>query len=84
MPYDLYYHSRIQGRGEFVRLALEQAGADYIDWARRPESGGGGAPSVFAMMDEKGGAMPPYAPPILKDGRAGRARESASSSARSS
>ena len=35
MRYDLYYWPSIQGRGEFVRLALEDAGADYVDVARR-------------------------------------------------
>jgi glutathione S-transferase len=29
MRYDLYYWSGIQGRGEFIRLALEDAGAGY-------------------------------------------------------
>ena len=36
MRYKLYYWPEIQGRGEFVRLALEDAGADYVDVARRP------------------------------------------------
>ena len=35
MRYELYYWPEIQGRGEFVRLALEEAGADYVDVARR-------------------------------------------------
>ena len=34
MLYELYYWPGIQGRGEFVRLALEDAGADYVDVAR--------------------------------------------------
>ena len=34
MRYELYYWSSIQGRGEFVRLALEEAGANYVDVAR--------------------------------------------------
>ena len=34
MPYELYYWTGIQGRGEFMRLALEDARADYIDVAR--------------------------------------------------
>jgi glutathione S-transferase len=38
MPYALYYWDGIQGRGEFVRLALEEAGADYIDVTRGPTS----------------------------------------------
>ena len=36
MKYELYYWPSIQGRGEFIRLALEDAGADYVDVARRP------------------------------------------------
>jgi glutathione S-transferase len=36
MRYELYYWPSIQGRGEFIRLALEDAGADYVDVARRP------------------------------------------------
>jgi glutathione S-transferase len=68
MAYQLYYHARIQGRGEFVRLALEEAGADYVDIGRMPEDLGGGQGAVLAMMGEAGGAQPPFAPPILKDG----------------
>jgi glutathione S-transferase len=63
-PYELYYWPSIQGRGEFVRLALEEAGAPYVDVAR----GKGG---VKAMMKTMGGdkTMPPmFAPPFLKDG----------------
>ena len=41
MPYELFYWPSIQGRGEFVRLALEEAGADYVDVAR--ETGPGAA-----------------------------------------
>ena len=37
MKYELYYWPGIQGRGEFVRLALEDAGAEYVDVARRPK-----------------------------------------------
>ena len=35
MRYELYYWPTVQGRGEFVRLALEEAGADYVDVGRR-------------------------------------------------
>jgi glutathione S-transferase len=64
MRYQLYYWPEIQGRGEFVRLALEEAGAAYEDVARAP----GGMPQMLAIMrgDEK---RPPYAPPFLKAGR---------------
>ena len=37
MRYELYYWAGIQGRGEFVRLALEEAGAEYVDVAREDE-----------------------------------------------
>ena len=37
MRYELYYWPSIQGRGEFVRLALEDAGVEYVDVARRPK-----------------------------------------------
>ena len=49
MRYELYYWPSIQGRGEFVRLALEEAGADYVDVARRP--GKNGMPAMLALLD---------------------------------
>ncbi len=67
MRYDLYYWPTIQGRGEFVRLALEEAGADYIDVARRP--GKSGVPAMMKLIDRKGTVHPPYAPPFLKAGK---------------
>ena len=63
MRYELYYWPEIQGRGEFIRLALEEAGADYVDVARR----GSGADAMMRMMDS--GTRPPYAPPYLKAGK---------------
>jgi len=62
MSYELYYWPSIQGRGEFVRLALEEAGADYVDVAREPQ----GVAAMMRMMDRA--AHPPFAPPFLKDG----------------
>ena len=53
MRYQLYYWPSIQGRGEFVRLALEEAGADYVDVARKPESEGGGRPAVQRMLEQQ-------------------------------
>jgi glutathione S-transferase len=67
MRYELYYWPTIQGRGEFVRLALEEAGADYIDVARRP--GQRGVPSLTKLMDDKRSKRPPYAPPFIKAGK---------------
>ena len=37
MRYELYYWPSIQGRGEFIRLTLEEAGADYVDVARKSD-----------------------------------------------
>jgi len=68
MPYKLYYWDGIQGRGEFVRLALEEAGADYIDVCRGPGSEGQGVRAMFAIMESKSEAHIPFAPPFLKDG----------------
>ncbi len=66
MAYELYYWPGIQGRGEFVRLALEEAGADYVDVARKP----GGTDALLALLEGEGTARPPFAPPFLKDGDA--------------
>lgn len=64
MAYELYYWPGIQGRGEFVRLALEEAGAEYVDVARGP----GGVAAMQRLMDGAAAAQPPFAPPFLKDG----------------
>ncbi len=65
MRYELYYWPSIQGRGEFIRLALEEAGADYVDVARRP----GGVPAMMKFIEGKRVKHPPYAPPFLKAGK---------------
>jgi glutathione S-transferase len=67
MRYELYYWPTIQGRGEFIRLALEEAGADYVDVARRP--GRHGVPAMMKLMQDRRQAHPPYAPPFLKAGK---------------
>ena len=64
MRYELYYWPGIQGRGEYVRLALEDAGADYADVARTER----GMPAMMKMMEAPKG-MPPFAPPFLKAGK---------------
>jgi glutathione S-transferase len=64
MRYELYYWPSIQGRGEYVRLALEEAGADYADVAR----GERGMAAMMRMMEPKSGT-PPFAPPFLKAGK---------------
>ncbi|HEY6452348.1 MAG TPA: glutathione S-transferase [Steroidobacteraceae bacterium] len=69
MLYRLYYWPGIQGRGEFVRLALEEAGAHYLDIALLPEERGGGAPALQRFLDGKHVARPPFAPPFLQSGR---------------
>jgi len=64
MRYELYYWPSIQGRGEFVRLALEDAGADYVDVARRPR----GMAAMIRIMESASLRQPPFAPPFLKAG----------------
>ena len=64
MRYELYYWPSIQGRGEYVRLALEEAGAGYADVARSER----GMAAMMRMMETKGGT-PPFAPPFLKAGK---------------
>jgi glutathione S-transferase len=85
MTYELYYWPEIQGRGEFIRLALEEAGAPYIDVARRPGKQSG-VPALLSFLDwpqaarviakgtpPRGGKRsietPPFAPPFLKAGK---------------
>jgi glutathione S-transferase len=67
MRYELYYWPEIQGRGEFVRLALEEAGADYVDVARK--GGKAGMRAMMKLLDGAGAARPPFAPPFLKAGK---------------
>ena len=69
MKYELYYWPNIQGRGEFVRLALEEGAADYVDVARMPESEGGGRPAISRLLEDAGDGRTPFAPPILKAGK---------------
>jgi glutathione S-transferase len=64
MAYELYYWPGIQGRGEYVRLALEEAGADYVDVARLRGTG-----ALMRMWDSAAIATPAFAPPFLKDGK---------------
>ena len=69
MIYELYYWPGIQGRGEFVRLALEEAGAEYVDFALVPEDEGGGVTAMEKFLDGRHVERPPFAPPFLKAGR---------------
>jgi Glutathione S-transferase, N-terminal domain. len=68
MSLELYYWDGLQGRGEFVRLALEEAGADYVEVARGESSDGLGTNAMMAIMKSKDEPYPPFAPPFLKDG----------------
>lgn len=66
MRYELYYWPEIQGRGEFVRLALEDSDADYIDVARLPKRG---MAAMMGLMESRSIVHPPFAPPFLKAGK---------------
>ncbi|MGV8961177.1 MAG: glutathione S-transferase [Stenotrophomonas sp.] len=63
MHYELYYWTGIQGRGEFIRLALEDAGANYMDMARMH-----GDAVMQPLLTGKGNGLRPFAPPFLKAG----------------
>ena len=69
MNYELYYWPSVQGRGEFIRLVLEDAGAPYVDVARLPEAKGGGARAILKVLEARINSRPPFAPPILRAGR---------------
>jgi glutathione S-transferase len=69
MQYELFYWPGIQGRGEFVRLAFEEAGAEYLDTALIPENKGGGVAALERYLTGPDIGRPPFAPPFLKAGR---------------
>lgn len=64
--YELHYWPTIQGRGEFVRLALEYAGVEYLDVARGAEKEGGGEAALLGSLKRAHEHHPPFAPPYLK------------------
>jgi len=68
MAYELYYWDGIPGRGEFIRLALEDAGAEYVDIVRGPEAREQGTTAMLEILDNRQEACIPFAPPFLKDG----------------
>ncbi|MGA7966793.1 MAG: glutathione S-transferase family protein [Gammaproteobacteria bacterium] len=70
MRYALYYWPTIPGRGEFVRLALEEAGVDYIDVAQGADGPAAAVEKMQAVMGDESFATPPFAPPFLKAGSA--------------
>ncbi|GJI94392.1 glutathione transferase [Duganella caerulea] len=63
-PYQLYYWDGLQGRGEFVRLALEEAAVPYVDVARQKK----GMPALLASLDGGQVDHPSFAPPVLRAG----------------
>ena len=65
MKYELYYWPSIQGRGEFIRLALEDAGASYVDVARDR----GGVARLERFLESANKRQRPFAPPFLKHGK---------------
>ncbi|WP_421955092.1 glutathione S-transferase [Polaromonas sp.] len=69
MQYQLHYWPTIQGRGEFVRLALEAAGADYVDIARGQPGDGEGMATMMHFMKSAKVERPPFAPPFLVHGK---------------
>jgi glutathione S-transferase len=64
--FKLYYWPQIQGRGEFIRLAFEDAGTPYVDVARLPPEKGGGVQNLVAKMKNHGSSLEPFAPPFLE------------------
>ena len=69
MAYELHYWPGIQGRGEFVRLALEASGTAYVDVARGSTHDGHGVPAMLALLNDPKSAHPPFAPPLLVHGK---------------
>jgi glutathione S-transferase len=69
MPYQLHYWPGIQGRGEFARLALEAAGASYVDVARGDAAAGQGLPALLHYLEDASVTRPPFACPLLVDGQ---------------
>lgn len=66
--FELFYWPAIQGRGEFVRLAFEDAGADWVDVARLPAELGGGVPALMKLLRDESLSTPPFAPPFVRAG----------------
>ena len=64
-PWELYYWPDIQGRGEFIRLALEEAGIDYVDVARSHKDG---TSSLVAALEAENIERPPFATEEIRSG----------------
>ena len=61
---ELYYWPMIQGRGEFVRLLLEEAGVRYVDVARTKR----GMAAMSPFLDGKKRGALPFAAPFVRVG----------------
>lgn len=68
MVYELYYWPGIQGRGEFVRLALEEAGAEYVDIAKHKDGSEVAVREMMRVLHDTATPCPPLMPPVLKAG----------------
>jgi glutathione S-transferase len=68
LQYELYYWPGLPGRGEFVRLAFEEAGCPYVEMGRLTAEQGGGVHAIQRIMRGTAGGLRPFAPPILKYG----------------
>ncbi|MGA9855524.1 MAG: glutathione S-transferase [Gammaproteobacteria bacterium] len=68
MTYELYYWPGIQGRGEFIRLALEEAGVPYLDIAKDPAGEEQAVSKLQALLGDTKAAHPSFAVPVLKAG----------------
>ena len=66
--YELFYWPGLQGRGEFVRLVLEDSGTPYVDVARLPADEGGGVSAITNLLGGEHPGLLPFAPPILRVG----------------
>lgn len=66
--YRLFYWPSIQGRGEFVRLVLAEAGCEYQDVARLPAEQGGGVAALTRVLRDEQLPQPVFAPPLLQHG----------------
>lgn len=67
-PYELFYWPGLPGRGEYIRLVLEDSGTAYVDVARLPEAQGGGAQAITRLLRGEHRGLLPLAPPILRSG----------------
>ncbi|MDE2091374.1 MAG: glutathione S-transferase [Gammaproteobacteria bacterium] len=68
MTYELYYWPGIQGRGEFIRLALEEAGVPYVDVAKDPAGEAHAVSRLQAVLGDTKLPHPAFAVPLLKAG----------------